>query len=260
MLTTFFKYPCLWPSCVYTLTVPINQVMIRNQSIVILTGAGISADSGIATFRGSDGLWEGHRIEDVATPEGFSHNPDLVHAFYNQRRADVQTRDPNPAHLALARLEKNYGGSVLIVTQNIDDLHERAGSQNVLHMHGSLFQTLCVACQARAPCTTATYKDSQCALCHGALRPDVVWFGEMPYYMDEIEHALETCDIFLSIGTSGTVYPAAGFIRTIRSLGRAHSIEMNLEPASSWFHETQPGPARLTVPAYVDRLLEEISR
>src|SRR4051794_23119476 len=184
---------------------------VRN--IVILTGAGVSAESGLATFRGPDGLWEGHRVEDVATPEAFRRDPALVHAFYDARRAKLGTVEPNRAHLALAHLDANWEGGFLLVTQNVDDLHERAGSKRLIHMHGELRKGWCLACDKRFEWAGAMGEGAVCSACGkiGEVRPDIVWFGEMPYEMDKIEDAVRGCDLFVSIGTSGAVYPAAGF-------------------------------------------------
>jgi NAD-dependent deacetylase len=232
---------------------------IRN--IVILTGAGVSAESGIDTFRdandGRGGLWEQHRVEDVATPEAFARDPDLVLRFYDMRRAAIQEKAPNAAHHALARLDAKWPGSLLIVTQNVDDLHERAGARRVLHMHGEHLNAWCTTCDVRSPWKAPLIERPACPACgERALRPDVVWFGEMPYRMDEIYAALRQADLFVSIGTSGAVYPAAGFVRDARELG-AQTLELNLEPSqgSRWFHESRLGPATETVPAWVDEML-----
>jgi NAD-dependent deacetylase len=227
------------------------------ERIVILTGAGISAESGIDTFRAAGGLWEQHRIEDVATPEGFARNPDLVLNFYDMRRAALARVEPNAAHLALARLEREFGGDLLLVTQNVDDLHERGGSARVLHMHGELKSALCTSCETRSPWLGTMIDRPPCPVCRApTLRPDVVWFGEMPYFMDRIYAALEACDLFVSIGTSGAVYPAAGFVQEARGAG-ARTLELNLEPSegSRLFHETRLGPAGALVPAWVDDVL-----
>jgi NAD-dependent deacetylase len=224
--------------------------------IVVLTGAGISAESGVPTFRDADGLWEGHRVEDVATPEGYALDPAVVHAFYDARRAALAGVVPNPAHLALARLEEALGEDLLVVTQNIDDLHERAGSRRVLHMHGELLSALCVGCGRRSAWTTDLASLPPCPACGaGELRPDVVWFGEVPYEMDRIFAALETCDLFVSIGTSGAVYPAAGFVQAAASYG-ARTLELNLVPSegSHLFDEARHGPAGLLVPEWVAEL------
>jgi NAD-dependent deacetylase len=225
--------------------------------VVVLTGAGISAESGVPTFRDADGLWEGHRVEDVATPEAFDRDPDTVHRFYDARRAALAAVEPNPAHLALARLEQWLGDDLLVVTQNIDDLHERAGSTRVLHMHGELLSALCAACAHRTPWHDDLHHGPECPQCATAsLRPDVVWFGEVPYEMDRIFEHLESCDLFVSIGTSGAVYPAAGFVRAARAYG-ARTLELNLQPSegSMFFHESRQGPASELVPAWVEDVL-----
>ena len=229
---------------------------VRN--IVILTGAGVSAESGVATFRGPDGLWEGHRVEDVATPEAYLRDPALVHAFYDARRAKLGTVGPNAAHEALARLDQKWPGELLLVTQNVDDLHERAGSRRLLHMHGELNSGWCLACNGRFAWHGPMGEHAICAACGkgGEVRPDIVWFGEMPYDMDQIDEALRTCDLFVSIGTSGAVYPAAGFVQTARYCG-ARTLEMNLEPSqgSVFFHESRIGKAGELVPAWVEEML-----
>jgi len=288
--------------------VPVND--IRN--IVILTGAGISAESGLATFRGPDGLWEGHRVEDVCTPQALARDPVMVHRFYDARRAALATVKPNPAHVALARLDAEWPGELLIVTQNVDDLHERAGAKRLLHMHGELLSGLCAVCGERqrwegpmllperhpSPSTackagaqdklqpkaegwgpslsqqTMSQQDRDidpsprwgdgeefvapaCPHCGAAaIRPDIVFFGEMPYQMDVIDKAIRRADLFASIGTSGAVYPAAGFVRTARHCG-AETIELNLDPSegSIFFHESRLGRASELVPAWVDEVL-----
>ena len=228
--------------------------------IVILTGAGISAESGIRTFRADDGLWEEHRIEDVATPEGFEGDPALVHTFYNDRRRQLLADEvrPNPAHEALARLERALPGEVCVVTQNIDDLHERAGSTRVIHMHGELLRQWCLACGQRTDVRGDVTTASVCPACGtaGRLRPDVVWFGEIPYEMARIQQELQECEVFVAIGTSGTVYPAAGFVQLALAVG-AHTVEINLDASSavSWFHEARRGLAGLLVPQWVDEVL-----
>lgn len=230
------------------------------QRIVILTGAGISAESGIRTFRASDGLWEEHRIEDVATPEGFAANPALVHRFYNLRRQQLLSAEvqPNAAHRALARLEAEFSGDVLLVTQNIDDLHKRAGFRNVIHMHGELLKVRCARSGELFPVSGDIDGDTVCACCGhtSVLRPHVVWFGEMPLMMDEIAGALDQCDLFVAIGTSGNVYPAAGFVREAAASG-AHTLEINLEPSAvqSAFAEKRLGLASEQVPRLVTELL-----
>ncbi|MGB7408036.1 MAG: NAD-dependent deacylase [Pontixanthobacter sp.] len=232
------------------------------RNIVILTGAGISAESGIDTFRDEGGLWEQHAIEDVATPEGFARDPDLVLQFYDARRAVVQTKQPNAAHHALARLDRAWmadRGELLIVTQNVDDLHERAGAERILHMHGELLSALCSQCGARMPWNAPMIDRPACPKCgKRTLRPDVVWFGEMPYQMDRIYAALRDADLFVSIGTSGAVYPAAGFVEEARAMG-AHTLELNLEASegSHRFHESRMGSAGALVPEWVDGLLAD---
>jgi NAD-dependent deacetylase len=227
-------------------------------SIVILTGAGISAESGLATFRAADGLWEGHRVEDVATPEAYRRDPKLVHDFYDARRARLREVEPNAAHRALARLDAEWDGDLLLVTQNVDDLHERAGSKRLLHMHGELTRGWCLACNERQEWLGDMGEAAQCALCgeRGRVRPDIVWFGEMPYELDRIEEALRSADLFVSIGTSGAVYPAAGFVQTARYCG-ARTLEMNLDPSlgSTFFDESRIGPAGKLLPEWVDRIL-----
>ena len=226
-------------------------------NIVILTGAGVSAESGIDTFRGGGGLWEQHRVEDVATPEAFARDPDLVLRFYDMRRASIQEKEPNAAHFALARLDAEWPGDLLIVTQNVDDLHEKAGARRVLHMHGEHLKTWCTTCGTRSKWTAPLIARPPCPECgQRALRPDVVWFGEMPYRMDEIYAALRGADLFVSIGTSGAVYPAAGFVRDARELG-ARTLELNLERSegSAWFDESRLGPASKLVPEWVAEML-----
>lgn len=265
---------------------------IRN--IVVLTGAGISAGSGLATFRGPDGLWEGHRVEDVCTPQALARDPVMVHRFYDARRAALSTVSPNAAHEALARLDSEWPGELLIVTQNVDDLHERAGAKRLLHMHGELRSALCASCggrerwegamlgqprhasggwhpflsqqavsqENRATDPSLRWGDDAfvapvCGHCGAAaIRPDIVFFGEMPYGMDRIEQAVANTDLFVSIGTSGAVYPAAGFVRTARHYG-ARTLELNLDPSegSIFFEETQLGPAETLVPIWVDEML-----
>lgn len=239
--------------------------MAEIERIVILTGAGISAESGIDTFRSAGGLWEQHRVEDVATPEGFARNPALVLGFYDVRRAALANASPNAAHMALARLQREFsrrpGREVLLVTQNVDDLHERGGSPQVLHMHGELKSALCTACGTRSRWEGALLAENgarpSCPVCAAPmLRPDVVWFGEMPYEMGRIYMALEACDLFVSIGTSGAVYPAAGFVEEARRAG-AQTLELNLEPSegSRLFHESRLGPASVIVPEWVEGVL-----
>ena len=249
------------------------------RNIVILTGAGISAESGLQTFRAADGLWEGHRVEDVATPEAFVRDPALVHQFYDARRARLGEVEPNAAHVALARLDAEWPGELLIVTQNVDDLHERAGAKRLLHMHGELTRGWCLGCGERfawegdmSPHSVRpepsrgtgvstkldTSGSNLCPSCEtsGMVRPDIVWFGEMPYEMDRIDAALRGCDLFVSIGTSGAVYPAAGFVQTAKYVG-ARTLEINLEPSqgSIFFDERRYGAASIEVPEWVEELL-----
>ncbi|MFU8883710.1 MAG: NAD-dependent deacylase [Rhodobacterales bacterium] len=226
-------------------------------NIVILTGAGISAESGLGTFRDEGGLWSQHRIEDVATPEGFARDPALVHRFYNARRVHAAAAAPNAAHHALARLEAGHRGQVTIVTQNVDALHEAAGSVRVLHMHGTLAGALCAACDHRWQAPVAMAPGHPCPACNApAARPDVVWFGEMPYHMDEIWDLLRDADVFAAIGTSGQVYPAAAFVQDAARAG-AHTVEINLDPSAvvSDFAETRFGKASDIVPLWVQEVL-----
>ncbi len=225
------------------------------RDIVILTGAGVSAESGLGTFRDVDGLWTKYDLEDVATPEGFARDPALVHGFYNARRANCLGAAPNAAHFALARLEEAYPGRVLIVTQNIDDLHERAGSRAVWHMHGELLRALCAACAHRWEAPAEMAPEDACPSCGAAAtRPDVVWFGELPYRMDAIYARLVEADLFVSIGTSGNVYPAAGFVEVAAGAG-ALTLELNLEASAAVFDEVRQGKATEVVPAWVEEVL-----
>lgn len=226
--------------------------------IVILTGSGISAESGIPTFRGSDGLWNGFKVEDVATPEGFKKNKQLVLDFYNSRRKDVKSVVPNDAHFAIAKLQNSGLHDVTLITQNVDDLHERAGSKNVFHMHGSLANALCSHCGEVFPANEVMMVEDVCAECgEKTVRPDIVWFGEIPYYMDEIDYKLRDADIFVSIGTSGNVYPAAGFVK-IAKKKKAKTVELNLEPTGGYhdFSERKIGLATKVVPEWVDDILK----
>lgn len=228
----------------------------RHARIVILTGAGISAESGLRTFRAADGLWENHRVQDVATPEAFQRDPALVYRFYNERRRSLPTVQPNAAHWALARLERDWGGELLLVTQNVDDLHDRAGSRNLLHMHGELLKGRCQSCGAIHHWPDDMDVDTRCPTCgRCAVRPHIVWFHELPLEMDRIYQALDRCDLFISIGTSGHVYPAAGFVEAVGP--DARTVELNLEPSlrASAFQETRTGKATELVPAFVDELL-----
>ncbi len=233
------------------------MVAPRYERIVILTGAGVSADSGISTFRDKDGIWAKYDVREVATPEGFARNPLRVHEFYNRRRRDSAGVEPNAAHVALARLEQTHP-DVLVVTQNVDALHEAAGSRKLIHMHGELLSALCARCGERHAWHEDMGLETVCPSCHrpGCMRPNVVWFGEMPYRMSEIENALARCDLFVSIGTSGNVYPASGFVAQARAHG-ARTVELNLEPSSgiSHFHEAIQGRASEIVPPFVEQLL-----
>lgn len=231
------------------------------RNVVVLTGAGISAESGIQTFRAQDGLWENHRIEDVATPEGFERDPDLVQDFYNQRRLKLQDPSivPNAAHHALGQLEELLDGTVTIITQNIDNLHERGGSQNVIHMHGELLKARCSESNQVVEELGEINTGDLCHCCQipSQMRPHVVWFGEMPLRMGDIYEAIEKADLFVSIGTSGVVYPAAGFVHDAKMHG-AHTIEINLEPSAveSEFEEKRYGKASIEVPKLVREILD----
>ncbi|MDH3263193.1 MAG: NAD-dependent deacylase [Paracoccaceae bacterium] len=226
--------------------------------IVVLTGAGISAESGLGIFRDAGGIWSRFDLRKVATPEGFAADPGLVHEFYNARRANALKASPNAAHVSLARLQEDKPGDLLIVTQNVDDLHERAGARAVIHMHGELARALCAACGARWPAPLEMQALDPCPACGArATRPDVVWFGEMPYRMEEIGAALAACELFVAIGTSGQVWPAAGFVEEARA-GGARCLELNLERSevSRRFHEVRLGPATELVPAWVRELVD----
>ena len=234
---------------------------MKSKNIVILTGAGISAESGIDTFRAAGGLWENHKVEDVATPQSYFKDPQLVHNFYNMRRAALKTVKPNAAHIALATLEAGLaerGGKLTLITQNVDDLHERGGVSGVIHMHGILTSMLCGICEHRWDHSEDASPEMLCPSCHvkGSPRPDIVWFGEMPYHMDAIENAVDACDLFVSIGTSGAVYPAAGFVQMANSLGK-RTLELNLERSqgSHLFDESRLGSAGHLVPLWVDEVL-----
>jgi NAD-dependent deacetylase len=245
----------------------LSERMTSDQNIVILTGAGISADSGLATFRGADGLWCGHRVEDVATPEAFMRNPVLVQDFYNQRRRQLREVVPNAAHHALAKLGAEWQGEVLLVTQNVDDLHDRACAEvtrskgfELIHMHGELTKARCLDTQEVVEWHEDIFDDTCSPISgnKGRLRPHIVWFGEMPLAMERIQQALSRCDLFLSIGTSGRVYPAAGFVELASHAG-AHTVELNLERSDGYsaFTEARYGKAAETVPAYVAELLQK---
>ena len=225
--------------------------------IVILTGAGVSAESGLGTFRDVGGVWTQYDLEEVATPEGFAKNPGLVHDFYNARRENCKNKAPNAAHDALARLEREFTGDLMLVTQNVDDLHERAGCQNVVHMHGELMRARCTLCDHRYDAPLVMGVADPCPACErGPTRPDIVWFGEMPFFMDDIYVALSQADLFVSIGTSGSVYPAAGFVQIADAAG-ADTLELNLEPSLgiSDFAQARQGPATQIVPDWVAEIL-----
>jgi NAD-dependent deacetylase len=239
----------------------IPSYALNQLKVVVLTGAGISAESGLKTFRDNNGLWEDHSLEDVATPEGFERNAELVYRFYNQRRRQLLSPEvkPNKAHLALAKLEKALADNVTLITQNVDNLHQRAGNNNVLHMHGNLLSARCLASGRYSDIFTDLDHTSHCGCCKppSGMRPDIVWFGEMPKYMQQIETLLYAADLFVSIGTSGTVYPAAGFVSQANHYG-AYSIELNLEPSTGQneFAEKHYGPASELVSKFVDNLLK----
>lgn len=238
--------------------------MLKIRSIFVLTGAGISAESGIRTFRDGNGLWENHRIEDVASPEGFSRNPKLVQDFYNQRRIQLASPEvkPNAAHLALARLEKEFPGGFLLVTQNVDDLHDRAGQKNLLHMHGELKKMRCTRSEEVFPIDGEITETLRCSCCQraGTLRPHIVWFGEMPLHMGEIYAALDRCDLFLAIGTSSQVYPAAMLVELAKQRPEVLAVELNLQNTekSPRFDECRLGPASREVPRLVEEILSRI--
>ena len=232
--------------------------MARYQNIVILTGAGISAESGLNTFRDKGGIWEKYDLMELATPEAFARDPDLVHDFYNARRTGVGQVMPNAAHYALARLEKEHPGNVSLITQNVDSLHEAAGSQKLLHMHGELNKARCVKCENVAVWKKDLSRETVCPSCGqaGHMRPHIVWFGEVPFYLDEISSCLHSCDLFISIGTSGSVYPAAGFVQAALEYG-ADTVELNLEPSDGerLFSTGRYGKATEIVPEFVADLL-----
>jgi NAD-dependent deacetylase len=235
------------------------DLMREHARIVILTGAGISAESGLATFRDAGGIWARYDLATVATPEAFAADPDRVYEFYNLRRRDLIGKQPNAAHLALAALQQAHPSAVSLVTQNVDDLHEAAGSAHVIHMHGELRRGWCRACDARIPWTGDMGRDSRCTACGevGGLRPDIVWFGEIPYHMERLGDLIAACDLFVAIGTSGQVYPAAGFADLAASAG-ARTLELNLEPTGrhGTFHDGHYGRATDIVPAFVRGQLE----
>ncbi len=233
----------------------------KADDVVVLTGAGISRESGLHTFRDADGIWAKHSIEDVATPGAWRRDPGRVREFYNARRRDLLSPavKPNAAHAALAKLEREHAGSLLVVTQNVDDLHERAGTKSLIHMHGELLKSRCSETgrihEQRGDITEA----DPCSCCRltGTLRPHVVWFGEVPLELDRVYPALRSCALFAAIGTSGEVWPAAGFVDEVRRSGRARTVELTLEATglTPIFDEAVHGPATTLVPAFVERLL-----
>lgn len=229
------------------------------KKIVVLTGAGISAESGLKTFRDHDGLWENHNIYEVATYEAFKNNPDLVHRFYNERRSQLLAQEVtfNKAHLALVELEKNISAEMVIITQNVDDLHERAGSKNVLHMHGELLKIRCIKSGKRFFCDKALSSDVKCECCQlaGTLRPDIVWFGEEVYHLDEIYEHLKECDLFVSIGTSGQVFPASHFISFVKKHAGTYEVNLERTQISSYFDIGLYGKASEKVPEFVNNIL-----
>ena len=226
--------------------------------IVFLTGAGISQESDIPTFRSQSGLWNNHRVEDVATIEAFHKNPDFVHEFYNQMRKDLINKKPNPAHLAITELQNNFNGEVYIITQNIDTLHEKANSKNIFHMHGTINELVCLNCGRTHTTWNEASSETICPHCEtlGFIKPNIVFFGEMPLYMDKIEKLLKTCDLFISVGTSGVVYPAAGFVQTAKYYG-ATTVEINLDMASNnfFFDKHIYGKAGSILPNFIKKLL-----
>ena len=228
------------------------------KSIVVLTGAGISAESGLATFRSSNGLWNNHRVEDVATIEAFQRNPEFVHDFYNQMKPELLAAKPNPAHLALTKLQNNYPAPVSIITQNVDTLHEKAQSRNIYHIHGQINQAVCLNCGHVLETWNDVTTETVCPQCSvaGMMKPNIVFFGENLLYMDKVERLLASCDLFLSIGTSGVVFPAAAFVQTAKLYG-AETYEFNLEKTSNNFYFDHHifGKAGDILPPFVDELL-----
>lgn len=227
--------------------------------ILVLTGAGISAESGLATFRSSNGLWNNHKVEDVATIEAFAKNPEYVHDFYNEMKPELLAAKPNAAHLALAELEQKYSGNVSIVTQNVDTLHEKAGSKKVYHIHGQINQAVCLNCGHILETWGDVDTQTVCANCGvvGMMKPNIVFFGESLLCMNEVERLLNECDLFISVGTSGVVYPAAGFVKVAKAHG-AHTMEFNLENTSNnyLFDDHIYGKSGQTLPVLVKQLLK----
>lgn len=232
----------------------------KNTKVVVLTGAGVSAESGLKTFRDSDGLWENHPVTEVATPEAYQRDPAMVWRFYKERWKQARQAQPNPAHKALARLEEWLGDNFNLITQNVDGLHSRAGNKNVIEMHGSLENGLCVSCGGRSPMDSIDLEPNipPCPKCSSELRPDIVWFGEMPYRMQEIDRLLQSCDVFMVVGTSGVVYPAAGFVMTAAYLG-AKTLAVNLEAGEmpQFVDEFHEGKAGELLPGLVDAWIQD---
>jgi NAD-dependent deacetylase len=228
-----------------------------------LTGAGISAESGLATFRSADGLWNNHRVEDVATIEAYYRNPDYVHQFYNDMRPELLAAKPNAAHLAITKLQKEYPANISVVTQNVDTLHEKAGNSNVYHIHGQINQIVCLNCGHVFETWNDVSSEDKCEQCGavGMLKPNIVFFGENLLYMDTVDRLLSSCDLFVSVGTSGVVYPAAGFVQIAKFAG-AETIEFNLETTSNnyMFDRHVTGPAGTTLPQFVDELLNGLQK
>lgn len=233
--------------------------MAQYKNIVILTGAGISAESGLATFRASNGLWNNHPVEDVATIEGFERNPAYVHEFYNELKQELVKAKPNAAHLAITRLQKEYPAEISVVTQNVDTLHEKAGNQNIYHIHGQINQAVCLNCGHILETFGDVDTETVCPHCNivGMMKPNIVFFGENLLCMDKVDHLLSSCDLFLSVGTSGVVFPAASFVQ-IAKYNHAHTLEFNLEPTSNnyYFDKHIYGKAGTTLPAFVEELLK----
>lgn len=231
---------------------------MMSYKIVILTGAGISAESGLHTFRGQDGMWEHERIEDVATPEGYYRDKKRVKDFYNTLRNGLPQHKPNAAHLALAELEKHFANDFLLITQNVDDLHERAGSKRILHMHGELLSLRCERNPQHVfPFSEEETMKTECPFCGAMSRPNIVWFGEQPLYMDEIQEALTECKLFAYIGTSGVVYPAAGFKNIAKHFGaKVVCLNLDIDEKDSSTDEYIQGKAGETVPKWVQSLIK----
>ncbi len=233
--------------------------MNKYQNIVILTGAGISAESGLATFRSANGLWNNHKVEDVATIEAFERNPAYVHEFYNELKKELVKAKPNAAHLAITRLQNEYPAQISVITQNVDTLHEKAGNKNVYHIHGQINQAVCLNCGHILETFGDVDTETTCPHCGiaGMMKPNIVFFGENLLCMDKVDRLLANCDLFLSIGTSGVVFPAASFVQ-IAKYNNARTLDFNLEPTSNnyYFDKHIYGQAGTTLPAFVDELLK----